>query len=101
MELVDVSPADAFFFWNPQMIHARVHSCCHILGYLGMPDPAVPNDLNALLGIVKLTRALVVKTIIEHLSSALDIASETQVVKDRSSLTEDELRCVYSLYSKI
>ena len=50
---------------------------------------------------LKLTRALGVNTIIEHLSSALDIASETQVVKDRSSLTEDELRCVYFLCSKI
>ena len=63
-----------------------------VLGYLGMPDPArwaVPTDLNRLLGIIKVARTLGVNPIIERLSSALEIAPDSEIVEDRSSSKED------------
>ena len=77
-----------------------------MLGYFGMPDPArwaVPTDLNRLLGIIKLARTLGVNPIIEHLSSALEIAPDSLKLLKTGVLRKkmrDKSRCVHLLCFK-
>ncbi len=71
-----------------------------MLGYLGLPDPAcwaVPNDLNRLLGIVKLARCLGVEEMLVHVGSVMEMSAESLRMETgplRNKL-RCQLRCVY------
>ena len=105
--MVDTSPADAVFLEPSDDLREDPFVLPDVLGYLRMPDPvcwAVPTDLNCLLGIIKLARTLGVNTIIEHLSSVLEIAPETVKSSKTGALRKkirDHLRCVYLLCCKM
>ena len=93
------SPADVVFLELTDDLHEDPFVLPDILGYLGTPDSvcwAVPNALNRLHSIVKHARTLGVNTIIEHLSSVLEIAPETLKSSKTGALRKirDHLRCV-------
>ena len=102
-KMVDISPADAVFLKPTDDLHEDPFVLPDILGYLRMPDPVrwpLPTDLNFLLCIVKLARTLGVNTIIEHLSSVLEIAPETLKPSKTGALRKKiraHLRCLFAL----
>ncbi len=70
-EMMDAAPVDAIFFKPTDDIREDPFVLPDVLGYLGLPDPArwaVPNDLNRLLGIVKLARCLGVEEMLVHVA---------------------------------
>ncbi len=74
--LADGSLSDAVFLQRTDNICEDPFVLPHVLGYLGMPDPArwaVPDNDKLLLGIVKAAECLGVHKVIQHLASVLEI----------------------------
>ena len=104
--IMDASPADTVFSEPSDNLHEDPFVPPDVLGYPRMPDPArwaAPNILNRLLGILKLARTLGVNPIVEHLSSALEIAPEALKLLKTGAFRKkirDQLRCVHLLCFK-
>ena len=91
--MVDAFLADAVFLEPSDNLCEDSFVLPDVLGYLGMQDPArwaVPNDLNCLLGIIKLARTLGVNP--HHRAPQQctgNCSGGSPVVEDRSSSKED------------
>ena len=102
-KMVNISPADMVFLKPTDDLREDPFVLPDVLGYLRMPDPVrwpLPTDLNLLLCIVKHARTLGVNTIIEHLSSVLEIAPETLKSSKTEALRKKiraHLRCLSAL----
>ena len=102
-KMVNISPADMVFLKPTDDLREDPFVLPDVLGYLRMPDPVrwpLPTDLNLPLCIVKLARMLGVNTIIEHLSSVLEIAPETLKPSKTGALRKKiraHLRCLFAL----
>ncbi len=96
---MDAALADAICFEASDDMREDPIVLPDVLGYLGMPDSAhwaVLNDLNRLLGIVKLARCPGVE-MLEHLGSMLEMLTESFKIKTRLLLKKlrSQIRCVY------